>query len=778
MSLSPSLEAKEDQFKFNIGDQIQVLSDKAFRRTRDKSFEAIGNVIITHFDKALYGQRASVSFETGQIQVTGNVRYVGPEMTVYGTEMSFNFKTQALTILNARIKGENYTVLGKKIVRLDKNNIMATDAEYSTCLDCPESWSIFGRKIHITLGDYVRINNAYFKSKGVVFFYFPYIVFPIKKNRETGLLFPSFGFDLEDGFRFKQPWFWAISDHNDMTLSPSLFGRRGLGNEFEYRQMLGHKKWFEINSLQSSDRVYLPGKNDDETSGHHFSRHFSLFEAHNIFGNSLNTYIYINDSRDLDIVRDYTFYTDEYLEGSEFLRTAFFDWRTPYTLISSQAFYNKNILAEDAKGFDNSLVQILPKTKFSLMSLPLIQTSFFPLQKVVFNLDADYSIFKQPESFEGEYIRNARRVNIRPEVHWNLGNIGPLLLRTKTYMDLQTYHFPNEEEKTFTKRGIVHESEVSFSLFKNFGLAYQEEVKSDQVVQKNLKDKNKPTPESNMINNLDNFDPSYASKNVKKVRNAYRHNTTLKLKHYLVTDQSIRGNRDFGDQIKIENGLFDYVDALRDQDNTFGHLTSKTRLPLKNTVELQWNNSLIKKTPRNVSALEDSKYLRDQFNYSEVAYFNFSQGYQLGREEVDLEDRLTRLYLNGGVSAGHYSFSFSEYYFYAENGHILNLNLARNFDFLTLGLSANYDSFTTPVNKTVSVNSTLRPLEVLELRADYRYDWERKLSSESTFGLIYKPRNNCWMLDTQYSKSRVEKVFSFNILINFNDNSFTSLSGS
>ena len=145
---------------------------------------------------------------------------------------------------------------------------------------------------------------------------------------------------------------------------------------------------------------------------------------------------------------------------------------------------------------------------------------------------------------------------------------------------------------------------------------------------------------------------------------------------------------------------------------------------------------------------------------------------------MDLEDRLTRLYLNGGVSAGHYSFSFSEYYFYAENGHILNLNLARNFDFLTLGLSANYDSFTTPVNKTVAVNSTLRPLEVLELRADYRYDWERKLSSESTFGLIYKPRNNCWMLDTQYSKSRVEKVFSFNILINFNDNSFTSLSGS
>jgi len=778
-SLNATSQTKQNQIKFSIGDQIQVLSDKAFRRTKDKSFEAIGNVIITHYDKALYGQRAMVSFETGEVKVSGNVRYIGPQMTVYGTEMSFNFKTQALTIENARVKGENYTVLGKRIVRKDKNNIIATDAEYSTCLDCPESWSIFGKDIHITLGQYVRIKNAYLKSKGVVFLYIPYIVFPIKKKRETGLLFPSLGIDFEEGFRIKQPWFWAMSDYNDLTLSPSFLGDRGFGNEFEFRQMFGEKKWFELNSIQAFDRIYLPGKYDYEVSGKHYARHFSILETHNVFGNDLNTHVFFNDLRDFDTVRDYSFYTNDYLEGSEILRTAYLDWRTSYSVISSQAFYNKNILTDESRQFDKSYVQLLPKTKLSLIPVTLLDTAYFPIEKLTLSFDGDYSIFKQDEVLEGSFIRNARRVNFKPELRWNLGTVGPLFLGAKAYLDLQTYHFPNEQVKTFTKKGLVYESEISLDVYKIFGLAYVKEYLPEQIKKEEEKSNiNSKQDSDTMIHALGDFDSNYSSQKVKVIKNSYRHNQNFRLKHYLVTDQSVRGNQSFSNQIQDETGLFDYIDALRDQENLFGHLTSKTRLPLRNTIELQWNNAIIKKTPKNLTPLKDGVFLRQQFQYSQVAHFNISQGYQLGKEELDIEDRLTRLYLKGGVNAGHYSFNFNEYYFYSENGHILDLNLFRDFGFLTLGFGANYDSFSTPVNKTFNLNSTIKPSEVLQLSIDYRYDWEKKLSSESTYGLIYKPRNNCWMLDAKYIKSRVEKKFSLNFLINFNDNAFTPLTGS
>lgn len=771
-----------EAFKFDLGEQLQVLSDKAFRKTKEKKFEAIGNVIITHFNNAVYGQKASVSFETGDIEVVGNVRYVGPAMTVYGTQLKFNFKTQFLQIDNARIRGENYTVLGKKIIRLDRTNIIAYDAEYTTCRDCPESWSIFGRKLHITLGQYVRINNAYFKSRGVTFFYFPYIVFPIKKKRETGLLFPSFGLDLEEGFRFRQPWFWAMSDINDMTISPSIYGKRGWGNELQFRQMFGDKKWLELNSLGAADRIFQPGKYTYDESNHHFLRHFSVLESHFQIGNNINSHFYINETRDLDAIRDFSFFTEDHIEGSELLRSGHIDWRTDYTLLSSQAYYNKNYLISDQKEFDDSLVQILPKNKLSITPITLFNSRYFPIQNLSFNFDADHTIFKQNHIVEGTFIRNAQRANIKPEIKWNLGMMGPLFLGTKSYLDLQTYHFPYEEQKSFTKSGIVYETELSTQIFKIFGLSYVQSIPESEIdFSKTKFKKDEEEKESitypNIVGSLEDFNPNFANKKYEIIKNSYKHTQDIKIKHYFITDQRTRGNQSFLNQIKDEKGLFDYLDALRDQENKFGHLTSKTRLPLRNTIELQWNNTLVKKSPQNADPRVDKRFLRQNFTYSQVGQFNISQGLDLDSKEEDLKDRLTRLLVNGSISANQYSFSFTEYYFYSENGHILNLSGSRSFDRFSLGMSAAYDSFSTPVNKTFSVNGSVSPNDLVTLNADYRYDWEKRQSTESNYGLTYKPKNNCWMIDAKYTKSQIEKKYSVNILINFNENSFTSLTG-
>ena len=67
------------------------------------------------------------------------------------------------------------------------------EAEYTTVKIGPESWSIYGKKINITQGEYIRIKHGYLKIKGVIAFYFPYLIFPIKKERESGILFPRLG---------------------------------------------------------------------------------------------------------------------------------------------------------------------------------------------------------------------------------------------------------------------------------------------------------------------------------------------------------------------------------------------------------------------------------------------------------------------------------------------------------------------------------------------------------------------------------------------------------
>ena len=99
--------------RYELGKDVLILSDKAYRRAEGDYFEAIGNVFINHNQRSIDGEKASVSKETGEAKVQGNVRYVGEEMTLYGSELNYNFKTQFLTVTAARIVSENFVVLGK-----------------------------------------------------------------------------------------------------------------------------------------------------------------------------------------------------------------------------------------------------------------------------------------------------------------------------------------------------------------------------------------------------------------------------------------------------------------------------------------------------------------------------------------------------------------------------------------------------------------------------------------------------------------------------------------
>ena len=233
--------------KFQITqDNVQLLSDKAFKFPKENKFEAVGSVVISQGPNSIYGDKATLSMQTGEATVLGNVRYVGPDMTLFGSEFDYNFKTSLFTIKNARLKSGNFILQGKKIEKISEDLIIAEGAEVTTCQDCPESWTVYGNKVKIVPNKYIYIYSGFVSIKGISFFYIPYLVFPIKKKRETGLLLPKLELSQDDGARFRLPFFWAIDDKKDMTLTPSMFGRRGFGSLFEYRQNVAEEKWFQL----------------------------------------------------------------------------------------------------------------------------------------------------------------------------------------------------------------------------------------------------------------------------------------------------------------------------------------------------------------------------------------------------------------------------------------------------------------------------------------------------------------------------------------------------
>ena len=764
--LLPSLAIGKEIFKFADGARIQVFSDKAFRYAKKNIFEAVGNIIITYDNATIYGDQATINFSSGDIQVQGNTRYIEPQMTIYGPKIYYNFKTKNFSLQKSRLTTRNYTISGDKIDKIDAKTLIAENAEYTTCQDCPESWSIFGRKIHITADQYARIWHAYIKIKGAVAIYVPYIILPVKTKRETGLLFPKISLNFNQGFEYQQPWFWNISDHTDMTLTPSLWGNRGWGNQFQFRQMLGEKKWYEINSFQIEDHIYLPHKQNLDPSGDKIFRHISDYEHHYTDGLKFNHHFNYTVAKDLDALRDFNFYTDSRIEGSETGGGGFFEYKNNFGQITLEGYYNRNTIFPEARGFDERYIQILPRIHLSLVPLRVLKTSLLFPQKIFLGVQGDVTRFKQNKVSEESLIRNAIRYNAKPYLNWKISPNPVLKIESKILFDYQHYQFPHlPGEESFTKSGIAYETQAQMTFVKAFGSDRKKEI---------IRPPN-PSPEqplfNNVIGNLPPLDPNKQQQKHVVTHSTFKHSQNIRLKHYFLSDQKWEGNTRWQKQIEQDRGQFDLNDAIKRKKHTINTLTAKTSLPLSNTIEIQWNNSLIRKSPHAQSNDANQKH----YSYNKITWLNVSQGYDLYSQENKFRKNLTRLHITGGAGFHHGSLSFSDYYFYDSQQHITSLKGNVHFSWFSLGVSFNYDPFTSPSNKKIELSNSLKLSDFIALDTHYTYDFENQRQLEQGHKVLYIPPNNCWQFELNWNKSIIEKRISFNFFINFNQNSFQSL---
>src|SRR5690606_18891537 len=116
---------------------------------------------------------------TLQVKVEGNVRVVTKDFTLYGSHVEYNLESGRANIKNARILAMDFNIVANQLVRVDQNTYVAHEAEFTTCKDCTESWSIYGKEIRVDVGEWVRIKHGLAKIKGVDVLYIPYFVLPI-----------------------------------------------------------------------------------------------------------------------------------------------------------------------------------------------------------------------------------------------------------------------------------------------------------------------------------------------------------------------------------------------------------------------------------------------------------------------------------------------------------------------------------------------------------------------------------------------------------------------
>ncbi|MDO2948411.1 LPS assembly protein LptD [Aeromonas simiae] len=231
---------------------------------------------------------AQLDQQTKDVIAIGNIYYNDGQITVTSDKtLKSNLDTK-----NSELEEGKYQVHGSPVrgsaqrvtMTNDNQNITLEGAQYTTCPPGQEVWTLKAGSIDIDQNEvFGEAWNASLWLYDYPVFYFPYINFPIKDQRKTGLLYPGYTQSSGNGMELIQPFYWNIAPNYDATITQRFMDRRGLMEQVEFRYMLDprHSGSLYAENL-ASDKQYddLDSLNRYLDDGHRYlfnARHSSSF---------------------------------------------------------------------------------------------------------------------------------------------------------------------------------------------------------------------------------------------------------------------------------------------------------------------------------------------------------------------------------------------------------------------------------------------------------------------------------------------------------------------
>jgi LPS-assembly protein len=238
--------------------ELMITCNEINRNLATGESELIGDVQIIYkdqhlsADKVIIDQNKKTAFLTGKVVIKNTLYEIG------GEAIDLNYETSSSKIHNGYVKSNNILFTGKLIEQKDGKDFFVVDANYTTCSNCPASWSFDGSKIDAQLGGYAFIKNTFIKVSGIPVFWLPYLVVPLKNERQTGLLPPEIGYIPKRRTFYSQSLFIALSEWHDTTLNFKTYEIGGLKKTIEYRYALNEKSFGDFSLSHIKDTLTLP----------------------------------------------------------------------------------------------------------------------------------------------------------------------------------------------------------------------------------------------------------------------------------------------------------------------------------------------------------------------------------------------------------------------------------------------------------------------------------------------------------------------------------------
>jgi LPS-assembly protein len=393
------------------GGQTEISSDNLEYLSQTNSYHAKGSVRIVFENSTLSADEMLLDNNTSNAVATGNVVYEDSEAIIKADRIELNLKTELGTVYNSYTfyKKQNFHVRADNVKKTGTRNFYLDKATLTSCDAEVPSWHFSGKDIKTTQHESLSAWDAKFYIKSVPVLYTPYFWAPITKERQTGLLFPSFGYSSKQGQYFKQGVFWAFKENQDATLYLDYSSEKRLAGGLDYRYVL---------TPESNGEFWIYHARDNEPSR-------DLFEVksyHNHkFPYNISSYL------KLHAVNEPDYY--ETLDSTSFKRMGLSSWeQDPFGFSSeerlqkylesdlqlSRPYYGGRtyLLAQTRQSLEGSskeIPQILPETGFIINTTSTGPVSYNGALKAV--------------NFWRKEGQDGLRVDVYPNIYLSYGRL-------------------------------------------------------------------------------------------------------------------------------------------------------------------------------------------------------------------------------------------------------------------------------------------------------------------------------------------------------------------
>jgi LPS-assembly protein len=203
-----------------------------------------GNVMIRFGDRILHADAVRVDLAKQEFLATGNVLLVEGPSRMEGSRLEYNYGTNLGAMYDARVfLYPSTSFRGIEVRKVGETTYRIHEGAYTTCSVCLfdtdlRSWEVRAEDATAIRDEsFTAWHASVWLAETLPFFYTPVVQMPLGPRR-SGFLSSIPGYSNTNGFYFRLPFFWAISESQDATFSGVYRSKRGFELDADYRYVL------------------------------------------------------------------------------------------------------------------------------------------------------------------------------------------------------------------------------------------------------------------------------------------------------------------------------------------------------------------------------------------------------------------------------------------------------------------------------------------------------------------------------------------------------------